>query len=112
MGGIGRDHSPLAGALLVAGVLAVIAGMRPAPPAAATPGRSARRLRLGRRARLMLLAGVGVGLAGWVVAGWALALVLGPVAVVGLPVLLSGWPSATDRAAGGDGGVDPVPAVS
>ena len=44
---------------------------------------------------MLLLAGVGLGLLGWVITGWVLALVIAPVAVIGLPALLSAPPAAT-----------------
>jgi Flp pilus assembly protein TadB len=43
----------------------------------------------------MIVIGLGIGLVGWLVTGWALALVIGPVAVIGLPLLLAPPPSAT-----------------
>ena len=44
---------------------------------------------------MLLLVGVGLGLLGWVITGWVLALVIAPVAVIGLPALLSAPPAAT-----------------
>jgi len=85
----------LAGALLVTGVITILVGLRPAPAAPPHETRSKPRLVLSRRHRLLLLAGIGLGILGWLVTGWALALVIAPVAVIGLPVLLSAPPSAT-----------------
>lgn len=85
----------VAGALLVAGVIGVSVGLRPAPGAPPAPTRPRPRVAVSRRQRLLLLTGVGVGIVGWVITGWALALVLAPVAIIGLPVLLSPPPSAT-----------------
>jgi Flp pilus assembly protein TadB len=90
----------LAGALLVAGALA--AGARPTvvPPAPAGSAGSRRRWRRlvpsgwSRRTQLLLVSGVGLGVIGWIVTGWALALLLAPVAVIGLPILLSAPPAA------------------
>lgn len=83
----------LAGALIVAGLLGLIAGLRPtAAPARVRPG-SRYGLRalaqMSRRNRLLLAAGLGIGLVAWLVTGWLLAIVAVPVAVVGLPMLLS-----------------------
>jgi Flp pilus assembly protein TadB len=44
---------------------------------------------------MLLAVGVGLGVVGWLVTGWVLAVVLAPVAVIGLPVLLSAPPSAS-----------------
>jgi Flp pilus assembly protein TadB len=44
---------------------------------------------------MLLLAGLGFGVLGWVVTGWVLALVIAPVAVIGLPMLLAAPPAAT-----------------
>ncbi len=85
-----------AGALIVAGILGLIAGMRPVE-VIETPNRSERFRRLtprSRRARMLLLAGIGLGLIAFLVTGWLLALVAVPVALVGLPVLLSAPPAA------------------
>jgi Flp pilus assembly protein TadB len=47
------------------------------------------------RTRMLLVLGVGLGLLGWAITGWVLALVIAPVAVIGLPALLSAPPAAT-----------------
>jgi Flp pilus assembly protein TadB len=86
----------LAGALLVAGVLGLVVGLKPAAEVSATPTTRGLRRRLGstsRRTRLMLLSGLVVGIAAWWVTGWVLALVIGPVAVTGLPMLLATSPA-------------------
>jgi Flp pilus assembly protein TadB len=44
---------------------------------------------------MLLLAGLGLGLLGWVVTGWVLALLIGPAATLGLPILLAAPPAAT-----------------
>jgi Flp pilus assembly protein TadB len=41
---------------------------------------------------------LGLGVVGWLATGWALALILAPVAVVGLPALLAAPPAATQIA--------------
>lgn len=49
-----------------------------------------------RRRRLWLGAATGGGVLVWLVSGWALAVLVLPLLVVGVPVLLSSPPSATD----------------
>ena len=85
----------LAGALLVAGVLGVVVGLRKSSvPVGAWPQPGHHPI-LSRRHRLFLLAGLGLGAVGWLVTGWPLAVVIAPVAVIGLPILLSQPPAAT-----------------
>lgn len=86
----------LAGALVVAGLIAVVAGVRRTPAAPPRPRARAARRRLSRRTRLLLLAGLGAGVVGYVATGWVLAILLGPVAAVGLPILLTA-PDAAAR---------------
>ncbi|WP_270888893.1 type II secretion system F family protein [Pedococcus sp. 5OH_020] len=93
----------VAGALVVAGLLGVVAGLRsrPAPPPA--PQRSAivkgaalgRLAALDRRTRLLLAAGAAVGVAVALLTGWIIAIPLVPAAAAGVPVLLSAPPSAS-----------------
>ncbi|QBX57738.1 hypothetical protein EXE58_18870 [Nocardioides seonyuensis] len=77
----------LAGALIVTGSIALVIGLRPVPVGPKAP----RRIRRGISRRTRLLVGVGsvVGVVGWLVTGWVLALLLGPLAAVGLPMLLT-----------------------
>lgn len=84
----------LAGGLIAIGLLGVVVGLRPTsePP---RDRRSARRPALTSRTRMLLLAGLGLGILGWVITGWVLALVIAPVALIGLPALLSVPPAAT-----------------
>lgn len=78
----------LAGALVVGGLIALIVGLRPSPVVERRSGpRKVRKLT--RRTRMLLLGGFGVGVVASLVTGWVLALVVVPVAFVGLPVLLS-----------------------
>ena len=86
----------LAGALLVAGSIALVAGMRPAPvkPMSSRSRRVSRLASTSRRLRVLLLAGFGVGVVAWLVTGWPLAAVIAPVAAVGLPMLLAAAPAA------------------
>lgn len=87
----------VAGVLAVSGVMLVAAGLRrvPAPPPTVTPqggSRIASRLRLSARTGALLLAGGAAGAATAVFTGWAIALVLFPLALAGLPALLAPTP--------------------
>ena len=85
----------LAGGLIAIGVLGVAVGLR---PTASAPRKTLvardRRLVLTPRSRTLLLVGGALGLLGWLLTGWMLALVITPVAVIGLPTLLSAPPAA------------------
>ena len=86
----------LAGGLIAIGILGVIVGLRPtAAPSHEKPAARGRRFVLTSRTRMLLLVGFGLGLLGWVITGWVLAMVIGPVAVIGLPALLSAPAAAT-----------------
>lgn len=89
----------LAGALIVAGLIGVVAGLRPSP-VRERPSRPTSRMRryraVSQRSRFLLLAGMAVGMVALLVTGWALALIAVPVAFVGLPMLLSA-PAAGQR---------------
>lgn len=84
----------VAGMLVAAGVVALVAGLRPArapvpgPAHRVGPWRRAGAVR--RRTWLLLGAGLVAGLVAWLVTGWVLTMVAAPVAAVGLPALLSG----------------------
>ena len=89
----------VAGALVVAGVLALVAGLRPAPP---RPPARTRRPRPGTRlaavtprTRALLAAGAVLGLVVAVVTGWWVAVLLAPAALAGVPLLLSAPAAAT-----------------
>ena len=87
----------LAGALIVAGVIGLIIGLRPAPAREKRPA-SRRMRRLGemdRTTRMLLLGGVAGGVVAWLVTGWVLAIFAVPVAAVGLPMLLSSGSAAS-----------------
>ncbi|NHA68231.1 type II secretion system F family protein [Phycicoccus flavus] len=91
----------LAGALVVAGILGVIAGLRPTPPPAAPAPRHRRNAtlpRLTRRRAVLGAAGLVAGAVAAVLTGWWVALMVVPAAVVGLPVLLSPPPARTSVA--------------
>ena len=79
------------GALLVIGVIGLVAGLQQRPEGPPAPRRASRlpRLRLSRRSQLLLAAGLVLGVVVALVSGWLLALLVVPVAMVGLPVLLS-----------------------
>lgn len=77
-----------AGALVVAGAIGLILGLKPSP--APSPRSRPTRLKpLSQRSKRLLMVGVVGGVLAWLVTGWALALLAVPVAVVGVPVLLS-----------------------
>lgn len=92
----------VAGAMVMAGVIGMILALRPAPPRRAGPARtltpvSKLSTRLGAvppRTRAALLIGTASGLAIALLTGWVLAVVLVPVALIGIPLLLSAPPSA------------------
>lgn len=82
----------LAGALIVGGILATFVGLQPAEVVERPPRR--RRLRpLTKQTQFLLATGIVVGLVAVMITGWALAVVLVPLAFVGLPVLLSAGPA-------------------
>lgn len=78
----------LAGALVVGGLIALMVGLRPSP-AVERPSRPSRVRKLTKQTRMLLLGGVAAGVVAFLATGWVLALVVVPVAFVGLPVLLS-----------------------
>ena len=84
----------LAGALIVGGLIVLIVGLRRTPATPKAPRRVRRRI--SRRTRSLLLIGLAAGVVGWLVTGWVLAIILGPLAAVGLPMLLTA-PDAADR---------------
>lgn len=87
----------LAGALIVAGVIGLIIGLRPAPARERRP--ASRRMRrfgeMDRTTRMLVLGGITGGVVAWLVTGWVLAIVAVPVAAVGLPMLLSSGSAAS-----------------
>jgi Flp pilus assembly protein TadB len=90
----------LAGALLVAGLIGVAAGLRrtaqpvPAPRRArALPGRMRS---ITPRTRLLLLVGLTIGTLVALLTGWLVAVLVVPAALAGLPVLLSA-PAAASK---------------
>lgn len=78
----------LAGGLVVAGVIGLFVGLRPSP-VVQRPSRPRMVRRLSKQTRILIVAGCAAGVVAYFITGWVLALVLVPVAFVGLPVLLS-----------------------
>lgn len=89
----------LAGALLVAGLIGLVVGLWPTDPqetkVPTSPGPLQRLVSSSRRTKLLLLAGLLAGVVAWWVTGWVLAVVIGPVAVTGLPMLLATSPAVS-----------------
>lgn len=83
----------LCGAGLAAGLLFVVRGLMPSQVRTGSTG-AIKAPRLGRHQLLMLGLGLGLGIVGWVLTGWILAMVLAPLAVFGLPYLLGGGKQA------------------
>lgn len=88
----------IAGGLVALGLLGVVIGLRPTANPPREPTAASRRRTPDRRTRILLLAGGALGLVGWLITGWILALVIAPIAVIGLPILLSAPPAATQIA--------------
>jgi tight adherence protein B len=91
----------VAGALLVAGLIGTIAGLRRTPESPPAPKRA--RIGLPRlvrsvtpRTRILILLGLAAGLLVALLTGWLVAALLVPAAVAGLPVLLSA-PAAASK---------------
>ncbi|MDN5763740.1 MAG: type II secretion system F family protein, partial [Microlunatus sp.] len=90
----------LGGALVVAGIIGVILGARRTPVAPPAPRRrnqsrlSSRWAGMERRSKILAVAGLIAGALIYLFTGWLIAVVLVPLAAVGLPTLLSAPPSA------------------
>ena len=88
----------VAGALVVAGLIGVMVGLRKAPPRPLAPRRShpalTRLTRISARTRGLLLAGLGAGVVVAALTEWWVAALVLPAAAAGLPVLLSAPPAA------------------
>lgn len=90
----------LSGALIVAGLIGLVAGVRGVPEdqlAGRRPRRAPRALavaRVSRRTRVLLLVGLGAGAGVAIGTGWLLAVILGPAVVAGVPALLRPPPAA------------------
>ena len=89
----------LAGGLVALGLLGIVVGLRPAavPPRRVHPTRVGVEDPRGAPASCFLPVPRS-GLVGWLITGWILALVIAPIAVIGLPILLSAPPAATQIA--------------
>lgn len=83
------------GALIVSGLLALIVAVHPAP-VIDRPSRPPRNVpSFSKQARVLVRSGLVTGVVAFVVTGWVLALVVVPVAFVGLPALLSSSSAVT-----------------
>ncbi|USQ77783.1 type II secretion system F family protein [Ornithinimicrobium cryptoxanthini] len=85
----------VAGALVAGGALMTVLGLARRPVAPATPARSRRagRFHLDRAGRVRALIGLGIGALIAVLTGWLIALIVTPLALVGIPVLLAAPPA-------------------
>lgn len=81
----------VAAGLIVAGLIGIIVGSRPAEAPVAKPRRQQRvaRVSISTRTRNLLLIGIAAGIVVALATGWLLAVLVVPLAVAGLPVLLS-----------------------
>ncbi|WP_245634785.1 type II secretion system F family protein [Janibacter terrae] len=89
----------LMGALVVAGLILLVEGLRKVPPRAkkvkvAAGARDSAWDRLPRRTQQIIIVGVLAGLLFALVTGWVIAIVLIPAAIIGLPWLLSSGDAA------------------
>ncbi|GAA4706711.1 Flp pilus assembly protein TadB [Promicromonospora umidemergens] len=98
----------VSGALIAGGLVGLVYALTPAPqklPDTARPphadlvrrGRAAF-ARMPRRTRILLAVGIGAGLIAWLITGWPLLMIVGPVTTVGVPAMLSNRPQ-TERIA-------------
>ena len=80
----------VAAGLIVAGLIGIVVGSRPVEAPVARPRRrSMARVSMSTRTRTLLLVGLVAGLVVALLSGWLLAILVVPLAVAGLPVLLS-----------------------
>lgn len=86
----------LGGALVAGGTVNLVRELHGVPVTEGQPRRRVRLPVLSRRTRLLIAVGIGIGVLGWLLTGWPLALVIAPVATVGLPYLLAA-PDARER---------------
>ncbi|HEY9564856.1 MAG TPA: type II secretion system F family protein [Nocardioides sp.] len=74
----------------MAGVIGLFLGLKPSlPPLPRSRWRSTKLKPLSPQSKRLLMVGVVGGVLAWLVTGWALALLAVPLAVVGVPILLS-----------------------
>lgn len=80
---------------VIAGGMLTISGIRPSPTEAATPSRQRRaNARTSTRTRQLLAGSVIAGVAVWLLTGWAIAVLILPVACLVLPTLVVASPGA------------------
>lgn len=89
----------LCGALVCGGLVGLVHALRPVPPALPQTARPPRISlidraraafgRMPRRTRILLGIGLAAGLVAWLITGWPLLLLVGPVVSVGVPSMLS-----------------------
>ena len=92
------------GALIVSGLIGMGYAMSPAPPKPPKPARTTTPfgrlgswfVRLDRRTRMLMAGGAVAGLLVALVTGWVIAIVLVPAAIVGIPLLLTPPPAASE----------------
>ncbi|GAB2473247.1 type II secretion system F family protein [Xylanimonas ulmi] len=84
----------LFGALICLGLFLVVWGYVPRPEGVRTgAARTSPLTRISRRTGLLVGAGLGGGVVVWLITHWVLAVVIAPIAVLGLPTLLSAAPA-------------------
>ncbi|ACZ32419.1 type II secretion system protein (plasmid) [Xylanimonas cellulosilytica DSM 15894] len=92
----------LGGALVVLGLIGVVLGARRSPaPVASAPTKSRTSLSsrwnaVSKRTKILALVGLVAGVVIYLIAGWVIAIVVGPIAAAGLPALLSA-PGSAER---------------
>lgn len=89
----------LAGGIVAAGIVLLVTFLRPAPPKAPKakkPSLTTRWKRLSKATRTNFLIGLALGILTAAITGFPVMVILGPVALVGLPALL-GKPSTHER---------------
>jgi len=89
----------VAAGLIVAGLIGIVVGSRPVEAPIARPRRRRMaRVSVSTRTRTLLLVGIVAGLVVALLSGWLLAILVLPLAVAGLPVLLSSSDAAVQIA--------------
>lgn len=89
----------LSGAAVIGGLLVLVWSLVPHPPTPQRPPRSSRMVRrlrrMTRRTRILLVVGLVAGVLVFVLTGWVVAVVAGPMLIAGLPALISPPPAKT-----------------
>jgi Flp pilus assembly protein TadB len=98
----------VSGALVTGGLAGLVYALTPAPQKLPDATRQPRAgllrraraafARMPRRTRVLLVVGIGAGLIAWLITGWPLLMIVGPVTTVGVPAMLSNGPQ-TERIA-------------